>query len=239
MRKKEAVEYKNQGNEAYKEGSYEKALELYGKAVEIDPDYRDAWNNIYLTLLKLERIDDARKCKEILARLGTKPEAPSKKIGERQYYRAKKILAVIIVVMLAFTLILAALSIFGWVGYRTVLPFVPEHMVQNAVNTSVSGITYIANISPAVEISGFAYDKVNVTALRSGKAVVIRNNGGPEIDRISTFTIWVDDNYQGARLGREPGSSVTLKDLNGTKNHLVVTGRFTDGAEQVILDTSV
>ena len=75
--------------------------------------------------------------------------------------------------------------------------------------------------------------------MRSGKVVVIRNNGGPEIDRISTFTIWVDDNFQGARLGREPGSSVTLKDLNDTKNHVIVTGRFTDGAEQVILDTSV
>ena len=76
MKTKQALEYKNQGNNYFKEGDYENALQYYGKAVEIDPDYRDAWNNIYLTLLKLDRTDEANKCKEIINKLKHKQEGP-------------------------------------------------------------------------------------------------------------------------------------------------------------------
>jgi tetratricopeptide (TPR) repeat protein len=82
MKTNKAVEYKIQGNEYFKECNYDKALEYYGKAIEIDPKYRDAWNNIYVTLLKMERTDDAKKCREILDGLGYKPETPLKKVAD-------------------------------------------------------------------------------------------------------------------------------------------------------------
>jgi hypothetical protein len=35
MKTKQALEYKNKGNNSFQEGDYEKALQFYGKAVEV------------------------------------------------------------------------------------------------------------------------------------------------------------------------------------------------------------
>lgn len=145
MKTKQALEYKNQGNNYFKDGDYENALQYYGKAVEIDPDYRDAWNNIYLTLLKLDRIDEANKCREILEKLKYKQETPVKAVADRPYKRVKQVLAVVVVLLLALALVLAVLSIFGWVGYRQVIPVVPEEYVAEMINTTVSGFTNLIN----------------------------------------------------------------------------------------------
>jgi len=148
MKTNKASEYKNQGNNYFKEGDYENALQCYGKALEIDPDYRDAWNNIYLTLLKLERIDDARKCKEMLDKLEDRQEsAPMKGMAERPYKRLRQALAVIIVILLALSIILAALSILGWISYREVIPIAPEQHVSDIMNTTISG--FIKIVSPS------------------------------------------------------------------------------------------
>jgi tetratricopeptide (TPR) repeat protein len=147
MKTNKAVEYKNQGNDYFKEGNYEKALDYYGKAVEVDPKFRDAWNNIYVTLLKMERIDDARKCKEILDGLEYGPETPLKGVVNRPYKRLKQVLAVIIVILLALSIILAALSILGWVSYREVIPVAPEQYVSDIMNTKISGFINIVNPS--------------------------------------------------------------------------------------------
>jgi len=147
MKANKAVEYKNQGNNSFKEGDYENALLYYGKAVEIDPEYRDAWNNIYLTLLKLDRIDDARKCKEILDRLEYEPEITMKGVADRPYKRFKQVLAVIIVILLALSILLASLSILGWVSYREVIPVAPEQYVSDMMNTTLSGFIKIVNSS--------------------------------------------------------------------------------------------
>jgi len=147
MKANKAVEYKNQGNNSFKEGDYENALLYYGKAVEIDPEYRDAWNNIYLTLLKLDRIDDARKCKEILDRLEYEPEITMKGVADRPYKRFKQVLAVIIVILLALSILLASLSILGWVSYREVIPVAPEQYVGDMMNITLSGFIKIVNSS--------------------------------------------------------------------------------------------
>jgi len=147
MKANKAAEYKDQGNNYFKDGDYENALQSYGKAVEIDPDYRDAWNNIYLTLLKLDRTDDAYKCKEILDKLEHKPEIPMKSVAERPYKRLKQVLAVIIVILLALSILLAALSILGWVSYQQVIPVAPERYVSDIINTSISGFINIVNSS--------------------------------------------------------------------------------------------
>jgi tetratricopeptide (TPR) repeat protein len=148
MKTDKALEYKNQGNIHFKEGDYEKALQYYGKAVEIDPEYRDAWNNIYLTLLKLDRTEDAKKCKEMLDKLEDRQEAaPMKKVAERPYKRLKQVLAVIIVILLALSVIMAALSILGWVSYREVIPIAPESYVSDVINSTISG--FIDIVSPS------------------------------------------------------------------------------------------
>ena len=145
MKTSKAAEYKNQGNNYFKEGDYENALQSYGKAVEIDPDYRDAWNNIYLTLLKLDRLDDAYKCKEILDKLGHKPEKPVKSVADKPYRRLVQVLAGIIIILLALAILLAALSMLGWIGYRHVIPVAPEQYVSDIMNTTISGFVNIVN----------------------------------------------------------------------------------------------
>ena len=147
MKANKAIEYKNMGNNYFNEGDYENALLYYGKAVEIDPEYRDAWNNIYVTLLKLDRTDNAKRCKEILDRLEYKPETPVKSVADRPYKRLKQVLAVIIVLLLALSIILAALSILGWVSYREVIPVAPEQYVSDMMNTTLSG--FIKIVSPS------------------------------------------------------------------------------------------
>ena len=105
------------------------------------------WNNIYLTLLKLDRIDDARKCKEILDRLEYEPEITMKGVADRPYKRFKQVLAVIIVILLALSILLASLSILGWVSYREVIPVAPEQYVGDMMNITLSGFIKIVNSS--------------------------------------------------------------------------------------------
>jgi hypothetical protein len=239
MIKKNAVDFKDQGNTYFKEGDYENALQYFGKAVEIDPEYRDAWNNIYLTLLKLDRTDDAKRCKEILDRLEYQPDTPLKGIQDRQFSRIKKLLSVIIVILLALAVIMAALSILGWVSYREVIPVAPEHYVDQMINNTMAG--FLNLVSPASDVSnpGYSSKTINVTVVKTGNTIVIRNNGGTDIGRVSVFNIWIDDMIQNQRLGKEQGSSLAIRTNGSSHNHIVVTGRLTDSSEQVILDTFV
>lgn len=138
MKANKALEFKNQGNYYFKDGDYEKALQFYGKAIEIDPDYRDAWNNIYITLIKLDRTDEARKCKEIINRIESKSETSFKKVADRPHKRLKQALAVVIVILLALSIALASLSILGWVSYQSVLPVSPEQYVSRLIDYFIS-----------------------------------------------------------------------------------------------------
>lgn len=56
--------WKKSGDDYVKEGKYEEAIKSYKEALEIDPNYIKAWNNLGYVYSKLGRIDEAKKCKE-------------------------------------------------------------------------------------------------------------------------------------------------------------------------------
>ncbi len=53
---------KNTGNEFFNKGDYESAIKYYKQAIEQNPHYIDAWNNLGFTYIKLGKIDEARVC---------------------------------------------------------------------------------------------------------------------------------------------------------------------------------
>ena len=55
----EAEEYKKIGNESYKKLDYEKAIENYSKAIELQPGAKEYYSNRVLTLFKLSRYEEA------------------------------------------------------------------------------------------------------------------------------------------------------------------------------------
>ncbi len=53
--------WKNTGNEFFSKGDYESAIRCYTHAIEQNPNYIDAWNNLGLSLLKIGKIDEAKQ----------------------------------------------------------------------------------------------------------------------------------------------------------------------------------
>lgn len=56
------VVWKESGQDLLRRGQHEEALQCFRKAIELDPDYINAWNLLGYTYLKLGRIEDANKC---------------------------------------------------------------------------------------------------------------------------------------------------------------------------------
>ncbi len=54
-----AEDFFSEGNQFYEQGHYEKAIESYDKAIEIKPDYFQAWGNRGIALGKLEKYEEA------------------------------------------------------------------------------------------------------------------------------------------------------------------------------------
>ncbi|HOK58859.1 tetratricopeptide repeat protein [Methanothrix sp.] len=52
----------HKGIDMVKRGMHEKALEYYDRALEINPNSSDAWNNKGVALYRLNRIDEALQC---------------------------------------------------------------------------------------------------------------------------------------------------------------------------------
>jgi tetratricopeptide (TPR) repeat protein len=67
----EAIKWKNKGNDFFKNGDYENAIQSYKNALDIDPNYSDAWNNLGLVYIKIGKIDEAKKCQESMKLLKT------------------------------------------------------------------------------------------------------------------------------------------------------------------------
>ncbi len=67
----EAIIWKNQGNEHFKQGNYFAALSCYDNGLKLDPSNRNLWNNKALSLYQLGRKEEALKCKEIIQNLQT------------------------------------------------------------------------------------------------------------------------------------------------------------------------
>lgn len=56
--------WKSSGNKFFKKGLYGIALRFYARAVQLNPNFIEAWNNIGLSFMKLGKIDEARRCNE-------------------------------------------------------------------------------------------------------------------------------------------------------------------------------
>jgi len=135
MKTTRAAELKNEGNDYFKQGDYDKALQCYGKAVELVPDYRDAWNNIYLTLLKQERTDEAAKCKEIVDKLTREPKSQPKAVGLKHFSIVQKAFIVVITVVLVIAVVVATDALMG-VGEKKSGPSPIENTLTSLVALS-------------------------------------------------------------------------------------------------------
>jgi archaeal type IV pilus assembly protein PilA len=88
---------------------------------------------------------------------------------------------------------------------------------------------------------------VAVTAQKQGQNVVVTNNGGPDIQDLSAFNVTVAYNNGSTATNPQTLSTAvgsSIKFPNGTtpqngKDHVIVTATFTDGTQQVVLDTFV
>jgi tetratricopeptide (TPR) repeat protein len=58
-KKEDPTAYKILGDLYFSEGQYEAAIKQYIQAVEVDPEYLEAWNQLHLSLSKVGRDDDA------------------------------------------------------------------------------------------------------------------------------------------------------------------------------------
>ena len=84
LQRNQAIDWKNIGNDFFKKEDYENAIKSYKSAIDIDPNFIDAWNNLGLAYLKIGEIDKAKKCHETIDNLKntqnmsikTKPSQP-------------------------------------------------------------------------------------------------------------------------------------------------------------------
>ena len=68
--------WKKAGDDYIKEEQYEKAIECFKEAIDLDPTYTAAWNNLGFSYFKLGRLDEAKKVKKKLDEL--KDRSPGK-----------------------------------------------------------------------------------------------------------------------------------------------------------------
>ena len=86
---------------------------------------------------------------------------------------------------------------------------------------------------------------VAVTAQKQGQNIVVTNNGGPDIQDLSAYNVSVAYNNGSTGTFALPTNvGASIKFPNGTtpsagKDHIIVTATFTDGTQQVVLDTFV
>jgi len=151
MKNTRAAELKDEGNNYFKQGDYDKALQCYGKAVELVPEYRDAWNNIYLTLLKQERTEEAAKCKEILDKLSTGPKTQPKTLGPRHFSMAQKVFIVFITILLVIAVVVATEALMG-VGVKKSGPGQVETTIKSLGSLSPVSLNITGNNSSGASI---------------------------------------------------------------------------------------
>ena len=82
--KSTVISLKDDGNTYYKQGFYQEALDSYNQALQIDPNNLDVLNNKGLALVKLDRIDEAKKCHETIKEIKNNLKTPSETKAEVQ-----------------------------------------------------------------------------------------------------------------------------------------------------------
>jgi tetratricopeptide (TPR) repeat protein len=61
--------WKNKGDEFFRNGNFEDAIKCYKYAIELKPDFIDAWSAMRLSFSKLGRMDEAEKCTRKMKRI--------------------------------------------------------------------------------------------------------------------------------------------------------------------------
>lgn len=78
---------------------------------------------------------------------------------------------------------------------------------------------------------------VAITAHRiSANSIVVTNNGGPDVASLTSITIGGTSSGSWS-TATTVGSTATLTAGATTNAHLLVTGKFSDGTSEVLLDT--
>lgn len=62
MDEKNPEYWKISGNDYFNNGQYEEAAKCYSRAIELNSNYIEAWNNLGYTLQKVGRIEEAKQC---------------------------------------------------------------------------------------------------------------------------------------------------------------------------------
>jgi len=70
--------WKRSGNELFKRGLYKIALKFYAKAIELNPGFIEAWNNLGLSFLKIGKIEEAKRCNQKVKELKNKSQISQK-----------------------------------------------------------------------------------------------------------------------------------------------------------------
>ncbi len=85
------VKYYNQGVQAQRRGDYERAVELYRKALRVNPDFPDALNNLGFSLRSIARgyMDDAMQSYDKALRLKRDHEQALEYQGELFLWRGE------------------------------------------------------------------------------------------------------------------------------------------------------
>lgn len=65
----EKFKLKEKGNEYFRKGDFNNAIQCFQNAITLDPDYIDAWNNLGFTYLKQGKTKDAKVCNERVKQL--------------------------------------------------------------------------------------------------------------------------------------------------------------------------
>jgi len=189
--------WKKSGNDYFSKGLYEDAIKCYFKAIELDHDYTDAWNNLGYTYLKLGKIEEANSCikrvKEIKQKSG-KVSSNKPKIKKSIKFA---ILSAIIIIGIAF-----------------ILPFITTDRNQNVLkNESLSTITSESAVSPDFEITSPSPTQFNENSLYNNSEIETVGTGLIQTPTIPVTTIPPTQKpvYQDEYFLKE---SVSLHDLN-------------------------
>ncbi len=80
--------WKRSGNALFNRGLYKIALKFYARAIELNPGFIEAWNNLGLSFLKIGKIEEARMCdakvKELKQRSGLSHRMRSSHTGHKK-----------------------------------------------------------------------------------------------------------------------------------------------------------
>jgi tetratricopeptide (TPR) repeat protein len=61
--------WKESGNKFFKKGQYGEAIRCYVHAIEQDPAFIEAWNNLGLALFRIGKVEEAKECDERVKKL--------------------------------------------------------------------------------------------------------------------------------------------------------------------------